>query len=56
MIKALKTGGFDGWQADTMGDNLVYKIQNGQKTENFRMSDGYDDLSATAAEKLHDYG
>ena len=56
MIKALKTGGFDGWQADTMGDNLVYKIQNGQKTENFRMSDGYDDLSAAAAEKLHDYG
>ncbi|ASK26976.1 hypothetical protein BG910_03790 [Neisseria chenwenguii] len=56
MIKAIKEGNFDGWQADTMGNNVVYKINEDSTKTEFNMSDGYDDLSKAAAEALKELG
>ncbi|MBM7636652.1 glycoside hydrolase family 66 protein [Streptococcus saliviloxodontae] len=57
MLAALKEGGFNGWQADTIGDALVYKINaNGSRTTPFKMAQGYVTLSKTAAKALTSQG
>lgn len=50
MLKAMKEGGFDGWQGDTMGTNLVEKVNEPGKA--FSLSDNYPKLAAAATEAL----
>ena len=54
MLKAMKEGGFDGWQGDTMGTNLVEKVNEPGKA--FSLSDNYPKLAAAATEALKKEG
>ena len=50
----MKEGGFDGWQGDTMGTNLVEKVNEPGKA--FSLSDNYPKLAAAATETLKKEG
>ena len=54
MLKAMKEGGFDGWQGDTMGTNLVEKVNEPGKA--FSLSENYPKLAAAATEALKKEG
>ena len=54
MTKAMKEGGFDGWQGDTMGSNWVEKVSDPGK--GFSLSEHYPELVAAATEALKKEG
>ncbi|EHJ53389.1 glycoside hydrolase family 66 protein [Streptococcus macacae] len=56
MKEAMKNGGFDGWQGDTIGDNRVLDYKNKDNKENpFMLSDAYASFVNAIKEKLPDY-
>ena len=54
MTKAMKEGGFDGWQGDTMGSNWVEKVS--EPGKGFSLSEHYPELAAAATEALKKEG
>ena len=54
MTKAMKEGGFDGWQGDTMGSNWVEKVSDPGK--GFSLSEHYPELVVAATEALKKEG
>ncbi|MGT2930061.1 glycoside hydrolase family 66 protein [Streptococcus dentasini] len=58
MGEAMKNGGFDGWQGDTIGDNQIYDYSNKDSADDskkFWMTEGYAEFLRAIKEKLPNY-
>ncbi|MGT2908573.1 glycoside hydrolase family 66 protein [Streptococcus dentapri] len=58
MGDAMKAGGFDGWQGDTIGDNEVYSYDDRYSSDSnkkFWLSDAYGEFLNAIKEKLPEY-
>ena len=58
MGQAMKNGGFDGWQGDTIGDNEVYSYadkDSNDPSKKFWLTEGYAEFLRAIKEKLPNY-
>ena len=53
MIEAMKNGGFDGWQGDTIGDRTINAYYDADSKEHY-MSDYYGDFIADMKKRMPD--